>query len=193
MYSRRDLTRLFVKVFGLIILLTAVVGLPAEINAFIVRLVVFNATSPIDTWQALALLGGIHFGPSAVYAAIGLGFLCWSGRIVDRVGFAPEQGEVALSPDMRNIEESLVAVLGLYFFANGVAEMCKSSFSLGLAALGDPPLPPRMLLWSGEIGAAVQAVVKLMIGILLVLGRGGSVALRRRLHAWVRRWRAWPY
>jgi hypothetical protein len=193
MYSRRDLTRLFVKVFGLIILLTAVVGLPAEINAFIVRLVVFKATNPIDTWQALALLAGISFGPFAVYAAVGLGFLCWSGRIVDRVGIAPEQGEVVESPGLRDIEVSLVAVLGLYFFASGLAELCRLSFSLGLAALGDPPLPPRMLLWSGEIGSAVQAVVKLMIGILLVLGRGGSVALRRRLHAWVRKWRRWPY
>ena len=90
-------------------------------------------------------------------------------------------------------------MLGLYFVADGFAELCRWSIRQGLrypvsGPSSETPLWMRIQLWSTvwEIAFFVEALVKLIIGILLVLGRGGTVAVRRRVHAWVRKLRTWP-
>lgn len=196
--TRRDLTRLFVRVFGLFILVSAVVWLPLSTERFIVELSALEAGYFVYTWQTVALRGASHFGPFVTYAAVGLCCLWWSGRIVDRVSIAPDQGEVVESTDLRNIEISLVAVLGLYFLADGFAELCRWSISQILSYPVSGPITRDwlsimrnwLLIW--DIPFIVQALVELIIGILLVLGRGGTVAVRRRIHAWVRKLRTWP-
>jgi hypothetical protein len=192
MLTRRDLTRLLVRIFGLIILASAVVGLPLSINTFAIQLSVWDAGRAIYTWQDVAFVGVSYFGPFVAYTAVGLCFLWWSGRITERASLAPEQGEsdaLVESTDLRNIEISLVAVLGLYFLADGLAELCRVSLRLGLRyPIGGPP----SLFWSVDIVFIVEALVKLIIGISLVLGRGGTVAVLRGIRVWVRKLRTWP-
>jgi hypothetical protein len=188
MLTRRDLTRLFVRVFGLLILLHAVVALPTGIYGFILQLSTLVALHAAYTWQTVVVLGALSFGLLAIEAAMGLCFLCWSGRIVDRASLAPERGGSVETTDLPNIEITLVAALGLYFIADGFAELCRWSLGLTqnyLAAGG------RLSILFWDIPFFVESLVKLVIGILLVLGRGGSVAVRRRAHAWVRKWRNW--
>src|SRR5258708_3796999 len=131
MLTRRDLTRLLVRIFGLIILASAVVGLPLSINRFVVYLSVLDGARAVYSWQDVVLVGSSYLGQLVIYAAVGLCFLWWSGRIIDRASLAPERGEneaVVESTDLRNIEISVVAVLGLYFVADGLAELCRVSF-----------------------------------------------------------------
>jgi hypothetical protein len=192
MLTRRDLTRLLVRIFGLIILVSAVVWLPSSINSFATQLRFWDQARAIYTWQDVIFLGVRYLGPFVAYMAVGLCFLWWSGRIIERASIAPEQNEseaLVISADLRNIEISLVAVLGLYFVADGLAELCRASLGLGLRyQIGGPPL----LFWDVDIGSTVEALVKLIIGIWLVLGRGGTVAVLRSVRIWVRRMRTWP-
>jgi hypothetical protein len=190
--TRRDLTRLLVRIFGLIILVNGVVGLPLSIDRFAIQLSVWDGASAIYTRQDVALVGVGCFGPFVAYTAVGLCFLWWSGRIIEKAGLAPEQGEseaLVESADLRNIEVSLVAVLGLYFLADGLAELCRVSFGQGLRYSSSGP---PSLVWSADIAFVVEALVKLVIGISLVLGRGRTVAVMRGVRVWVRKLRTWP-
>ncbi len=134
MLTLRDLTRLLVRIFGLMILASAVVGLPLSIYRFVVYLSALDGARAVYSWQDVAFIGASYFGPFVAYTAVGLCFLWWSGRIIDRVSLAPERGEneaVVESTDLRNIEISVVAVLGLYFVADGLAELFRVSLGLG--------------------------------------------------------------
>jgi len=137
------------------------------------------------------------FGPIAIYAALGLSFMWWSGRIVDRASQAPQDDGLPVAPaDLKNIEVSLVTVIGLYFFADGFAELCRFTFSQGFNHALDGSAMLKSI-WTGmtgfQVSALLQIMVKLMMGAALVLGRGATVATLRQARYWVKKWRAWPY
>jgi flagellar biosynthesis protein FlhB len=182
--TRRDLTRLFVKFFGLIIILIAIVPLLNNIVGFIFVLRSLDASNAIYTWQTVALMAASLFIPLAVQVVIGLCFIRWSGRIADKVSPAPEKDEIVEAADLRNIEVTLVAMLGLYFIAEGFAELCIELYRwIYSGSLSE--------IWN-YFSSFIYTLVKLAIGVLLVLGRGGSTAMRHRVHAWVQKWRTWP-
>jgi len=194
--TRRDLTGLFVKFFGVIVLLSAVIPLPIQIYALVSTLhglhqnsLVFGEVKSGYTWLTIELIGTSLFVPLAVKATAGLGLIWWSGRIADKVSLTPGKDQIVEAPDLRNIEVALVAVLGLYFIADGLAELFRWSLSLVFRFLANGSL---LVAWEENIPFLVETLVKLTIGILLLLGRGGSVAMRHRAHSWVRQWRTWP-
>jgi hypothetical protein len=188
--TRRDLTRLLLKIFGVIILVSVVAGLPSGIYGFVLYLSALDRTHAIHTWQDIAFIGGSYFGPSVAYTAAGLCFLGLSGYTVDRASLAPERGEsesVVELLDLRNVELSLIAALGLYIFADGFAELCRVGLGLGLryATDGSPSL-----FWHLDLLFFAEALIKLLIGISLVLGRGWTVAALRSARVWVRKLRS---
>ena len=187
--TRLDLTRLFVRIFGLMILLNVVLGLQWSIYIFVVQRAGWDAAGAIYTLRSVVFNAVSSVGALVPYAIVGLGFLWFSGRIVDSASLAPGEGEAVEAADLQNMELSLVAVLGLYVLAEGFAELCRC-FSQGVshAARGEPP----SVTWNTEIAFVVEAFVKLTLGALLVLRREGAVAVLHRVHAWVRKWRAWP-
>jgi hypothetical protein len=192
MLTRRDLTRLLVRTFGLIILASAVVGLPLSIYSFSLYLTALDAAHAVHTWHDFALIGASHFGPFLAYTAVGLCLLWWGGRIVDRVSLAPERGEsdaLVESSDLGNMEISLIAVVGLYFVADGLAELCRVSFGLGRRYATDGSVS---FFWQLDSPFFVEALIKLIIGISLVLGRGWTAAVLRGARVWVRKMRTWP-
>lgn len=201
MLTRRDLTRLFIKVFGLLILLGAAVDLPSTIYQFALQMHSWETARVAFTWPTAVMVEASYFGPTAAYVAVGLSFMWWSGGIVDRARQAPNDGDLPVtSTDLKNIEVSLVTVIGLYFLAGGFAELCRTIFSQGVYyGLGGSPTPEPLwtrVMRSGawlEIPWIMQALVKLTIGALLVLGRGATVATLRQARYWVRKWRTWPY
>jgi hypothetical protein len=190
--TRRDLTRLLVRIFGLLILAGAVVGLPLSIYSFSLYLTALAGTHTVHSWQDAALIGVSHFGPFLAYTAVGLCLLWWSGGIVDRASLAPERSEsesLVVTSDLRNIEISLIAVLGLYFVADGLAELCRGTFGLGRRYAMDGSVS---LFWQLDSPFVVETLIKLIIGISLVLGRGWTTAVLRSARAWVRKMRTWP-
>jgi hypothetical protein len=192
MLTRRDLTRLLVRLFGLIILASAVVGLPLSIYRFTLYLTALDGARAVYTWQDVAFIAASSFGPFLAYSAIGLCFLWWGGDIIDWASLTPEQGEseaLVESTDLRNIEISVVAVLGLYFVADGLAELCRVSLGLGQRYGVDGSLS---LFWHVDLPFFAEALARLVIGISLVLGRGGTVAALRGARLWVRKMRTWP-
>jgi hypothetical protein len=190
--TRRDLTRLLVGVFGLLILASAVVGLPLNIYSFTYNMIALNGPRSVHSWQEVALIGVSHFGPFLAYTVLGLCLLWWSGRIVDRVSPAPEPAEseaMLESSDLRNIEIGLIAVVGLYFVADGFADLCSASFGLGRRYMTDGTVA---LFWQLDSPFFAGALLKLIIGISLILGRGRTAAVLRGARIWVRKMRTWP-
>ena len=92
----------------------------------------FGASTAGYTWHTVAAIGISVFGPSATQAAVGLCLLWWNSRIVDEARLVPEKDEIVEAADLENIEITLVAVLGLYFIADGVAALIRSSLSWGI-------------------------------------------------------------
>jgi hypothetical protein len=92
----------------------------------------FGVSTAGHTWQTVATIGISVFGPFATQAAVGLCLLWWNSRIVDKARLVPEKDEIVEAADLENIEITLVAVLGLYFIADGVAELIRSSLSWGI-------------------------------------------------------------
>jgi hypothetical protein len=193
--TRRDLTRLFIKVFGLLILLSTAISLPSTIYGFVLSKA-WVAARVGDELPSLVMAVTAQFGPIAIYAALGLSFMWWSGRIVDRAGqLAQDDGLPMASADLKNIEVSLVTVIGLYFLADGFAELCRFTFSQGII-FGRDGSATLKSIWTGMTGFQVdllQIMVKLTIGAVLVLGRGATVAMLHQARHWVQKWRAWPY
>ena len=201
MLTRRDLTQLFIKVFGLLILVSAAIELPSTVYRFALQMSGWETAKVAYGLPTARMVGASYLGPIAAYVVVGLSFLWWSGRIVDRTSQTPDENDTPLAlTDLHNVEVSLLAVIGLYFLADGVAELCRWIFSQGLNyGLGGSPTPvplwTSLTLWGSvrEIPWIMQALVKLTIGVSLVLGRGGAAALLRRSRAWVRKWRTWPH
>jgi flagellar biosynthesis protein FlhB len=187
--TRLDLTRLFVRIFGLMILLNVVLGLQLSIYIFSFNQASWDAAGAIYTLRSVVFNAVSSIGALVPYAIVGLGFLWFGGRIVDGVRLAPKEGEAVESADLRNMEISLIVMLGLYILADGFAELCRC-FSQGVshAVRGEP----RSVIWNAEVGFVVQGIVKLTLGALFVLRREGAVAVLHRIYAWVRKWRAWP-
>jgi hypothetical protein len=204
--TRRDLTRLFIKVFGLLILLSIAISLPTTIYAFLLVIKGWVEGRALDSWPpasrvvydlpSLVMALTYQFGPTAIYAALGLSFMWWSGRIVDRASLAPQDdGLPVASADLESIEVSLVTVIGLYFLADGFAELCRITFSPGFYYALNGSLTPKSI-WTDLIVLGpelLQIMVTLTIGAALVLGRGATVAMVHRARHWVQKWRAWPY
>lgn len=195
--TRRDFARLVIKALGLLILLSTAMSLPFAVYGFELQMKAWAAARVVHDLPSLVMAVTYQFGPIAIYAALGLGFLWWSRRIVDRASLAPQDdGLPVASADLKNIEVSLVTVIGLYFLADGFAEFCRFAFSQGFHyALGGSAMLKSV--WTGmtgfEVSTLLQIMVKLTIGAALVLGRGATVAMLHQARHWVQKWRAWPY
>jgi hypothetical protein len=87
-------------------------------------------------------------------------------------------------------------VIGLYFLADGFAELCRFTFSQGFSYALDGSATLKSI-WTDmtrfPVSAFLQIMVKLTIGAALVLGRGATIATLRQARYWVKKWRAWPY
>jgi hypothetical protein len=193
--TRRELTRLFIKVFGVLILLSTAIGLPSTIYGFEWQMQGWVAARVVYDLPSLVVAVIHQFGPIAIYAALGLSFMWWSGRIVDRASQAPRDEGLPVAPtDLKSIEVSLVTVIGLYFLADGFADLCRFTFSQVLSYAQGSATPKS--IWTSMTGPQVswlmQIMVTLTIGAALVLGRGATVAMIHQARHWVRKWRAWP-
>src|ERR1700722_9756566 len=128
--TRRDLTRLFIRVFGILILLNTAISLPSTINGFDWQMNAWVAARVVYDLPSLVMAVTFYFGPIAIYTTLGLSFMWWSGRIVDRASRSPQDDALPVaSADLKNIEVSLVTVIGLYFLADGFTELCRFIFS----------------------------------------------------------------
>jgi hypothetical protein len=184
-------------VFGLLIVLGAAVDLPSTVYHFALQMNYWETARVAYFWSTAVMVGASYFGPIAAYVAVGLSCMWWSGCIVDRASQAPKDGDLPVaSTDLKNIEVSLVTVIGLYFLAGGFAELCRWIFSQGVHYGLDGSATP-VPFWTRvswlEIPWIVQALMKLTTGVLLVLGRGATVATLHQARYWVQKWRAWPY
>ncbi len=194
--TRRDLTRLFIRVFGILILLSTAISLPSTINGFEWQMKASVAAKVVYDLPSLVMAVIFFFGPIAIYAALGLIFMWWSGRIVDRASLSPQDDALPVaSADLKNIEVSLITVIGLYFLADGFTELCQFTFSQGFIYSLDGSATLKSI-WTGmtrfQVVALLQITMKLTIAAALVLGRGATVAMLHQARHWVQKWRAWP-
>jgi hypothetical protein len=158
--TRRDLTRLFIRVFGLLLLLSTAASLPSTIYGFELQMKMWAAARVVSDLPSLFVAVTYQFGPAAIYAALGLIFMWWSGRIVDRASQVPQNDRLPVaSTDLKNIEVSLVAVIGLYFLADGFAELCRFAFSQGFIYSLDGSAALKSV-WTAMTGFQVSTLLQ---------------------------------
>jgi hypothetical protein len=165
----RDLAQILVKIGGLIFIAHGLIGLPSTVLTVIGRLSRWGQSVPgfpgTTTELELWALGVVPIS----YFAVGFGLLCGAGWIVDRI-VDQRRGELAFQSGSQAWEETAVAVLGLYFFVEGI---------FGVVRLAVAALTYRSYVMDFGVGT----VLKLGFGIILMLRARGVVALRRRLIA----------
>jgi hypothetical protein len=173
---QNELARLLLKITGVVVIAYALIGLPQNMV-----LVLGMLPALPGFWQAVATpqFWGMSFAPFIIYLAIGLFLFLWSGKIADRI-VVPVQESVSDAKDFQALEEIAICVLGLYFLAEGLSdaarwagtefsEMVRTHRSFGES------------VWLVGFGFIGSAIVRLFIGIALLLGRRGFIALRRRV------------
>lgn len=180
--DQRDLARMLVKIAGLVIVVYAVIGLPQNIVTVVAMLSFSNHTGLPSIGQAIAMpqFWGMSFTPFAIYLAIGLGLIWWSGKISDRVIVPPDAKNAPGSADYRGLEEAAVAVLGAYLCAEGVADAAR----LAGTAFGEATQQHMHIdayLWGWQVGTVVGALTRIVLGAALMAGSRAFVAFRRRM------------
>lgn len=86
------------------------------------------------------------------------------------------------SGDLRGVEEVVIAALGVYFVATGLADVIYYWGKIGLYQryITENTFPMPVIL-EGDFGGIISAAGRVAIGALLFLFSRGVVALRRRL------------
>jgi hypothetical protein len=188
----RTIARLLVKVAGVLMVSIALIGLPTAIRIFQLNLAfVQNQDAPIATDTAI-LLGAMRIGPSIIFAAIGVGLIWWGNRVQIISAQTAEPADSHQATDLHALEAILIAVLGVYFLADGLFGIIGALGSeVTIALAGRLPwnsmLRPDFLVYQGA------NEMKLVLGVCLILRRDGIVAVYHRLRQWIQTWRRWSY
>lgn len=191
--TRRDVGLLLVKILGIFILVGAVLGLPWRLQAFAQSLYALEFARTPLTWKTIGSASINSFGATVISIIFGMCLLWWGGRVVYKAANTPlpEEGDApAEAVDLRSLEISLVALLGLYLLADGLPDVC----GFALRFRGDFAIyGATSWSWRIDLPWLVQVLIKPVTGMSLILGRGGAVAILRGARGWVRKMRTWPY
>lgn len=167
-----DLARLLVKIAALVIVVSALLDLPNDVIRFL----------PSHGRADLLQFAGMTFAPVSITLLAGLAMFWWAGSIVDRVLVADASEAAARPFDSRPFEEIALTVLGAYVTVAGVSECVyywsKWAFTPDLMTLvgsTSAPMPPL------TIGGLLAGAARIAIGLLLVFGSRGLVALKGRI------------
>lgn len=179
--SHREIARLLVKIAGVAMLAVALAQLPDGIKAFGAH-INFLLIDGFEDWEALGIAASSSLLPSAILLLAGVGALWTSGYFMtavtsDRIYF-------------RRLEAMLIALIGVFFVADGLGDLIRW---LAVAASSivtyDRPLTD---IFSHPNDFTLRGVAKLAVGFFLIIGRGGIIAARRRVDAWIRVWSCKP-
>jgi hypothetical protein len=137
---------------------------------------------------------GAHVSLMALYflsplAFLGLGLMLFfvAPRLVRR--FSRTQSCEQTEINIRAIENVFVAVLGLYFLADGLSELARVAFTLAFHMFSPPEVSASLHAILGDL---CRMAAKIVIGLGLLL-RNGSVSARiHGLVGGMRRLRSWP-
>lgn len=168
----RDIARLAIKIAGLIIIVSAVTDVPHLLGRLL----------PLQPPMTARDVVAMAFAPPAIAALIGLLMFWGAGRIADRLLVAPAPPGQSGGLDLRGIEEIVIAALGLYLVATGIADAVYYWGKVGLyhRMVTENTFPMPVIL-EGDFGGILSTAARLLIGAMLFLLSRGIVAIRRRL------------
>jgi hypothetical protein len=182
--------RLLVKIAGVIMVVNALVGLPAAMYGFIIHLSLLEREGGSLSAGALFLLVAARLGSSIISAVVGVGLFLWRRRVLvgnERDEHAPIEAE-----GLHALEAILIAVLGIYFFADGLIEIIRAVASELLNVVVHA-VPWQALLRANLFVFYGAGIMKVILGTLLILRQEGTIAVYNRLRRWIWQWRRWPY
>jgi hypothetical protein len=185
MLRRRDVARLLVKFCGLLVVLDALISLPAAAETFLLYLHALKDVKSINaSAEAVIALAAHYFAQPFIYLVVGLAVIWWARPGTDGLAATEGSPDANDAPKLPEIEAILIAVLGVYFLCDGVTDLIRTGgwISINVIANG---APLGGMNWINSASYAV-GFLKLGIGILLILRREGIVTLRRRIPEWVR-------
>lgn len=135
-----------------------------------------------------------HLGLMALYVlsplaflGLGLALALVAPLVVQRFSRAPPPEQVEI--DLHAIENVFVAVLGLYFVADGISDLARVAFNLVFHAFSPPGVSASMHDILAEL---CRIAFKVTIGLVLMVRNEGVRALVHRFVSRVRRLRGRP-
>jgi hypothetical protein len=171
MMDVRDFSRVLVKLAGLLILVGAVVRLPAHLTVAMAT----DGPHPMPGFIAMTL------GPTAISVAFGLVMYWAAGTIVDRVVLGSGMPAPGLPAPPSALEDIAISGLGVYFVISGLSD---AAYYWGRAELYRAMMTPRLPIppmSPAEFGGLLGAAVSVGLGFAVSLGGRRIVALRRQL------------
>ncbi len=189
MLRPRDIARVLIRFFGLLILLQAVISLPAAIEAFsVAQSEFYKPISGNTNTEALIALTVRIFAEPCVYFVVGVGVIWSARRVVEGAAAKRSPGDDA-SLELAVIEAILIAVLGVYFLCDGFVDLVATAGLVSFRVMAGG------VSWATESGRYLVSygvgILKLGIGIVLILRRQGVVTLRSRIPEWTSSARRW--
>lgn len=175
-----EITRLLLRALGALFVAVAAYDLSIQLYTISSFDFIRHQVGESDSVHSGLLL--LYFLPRAIFLALGLALLFLAPRLVQRFSHLPaiEQNEL----NLRAIENTLVAVLGLYFLADGMVLLARLAFDIAFFAFA-----PQA---SRSVGSELFAIgAKFAIGWILILRNQGVAALRHHLNDRIQRLRRW--
>jgi hypothetical protein len=176
--SQTDLSRVLVKVAGLLLSVYALALLPYQALSA-VAIVHTDAAEWSTGQQSLAV--AVTVTPTVINLALGLILFWCGGRIVNRHLPIEKEDRNTMASSLRGLEDVAIAVVGAYLLADGLGRLVPEIGELVSFANALPrrwaAIPLAAIL--GLLGVAVQ----LAVGVGLMLRSDYVVAVRHRLIA----------
>jgi hypothetical protein len=122
----------------------------------------------------------MSFAPFIIYLAIGVGLLFWGERLVETF-IVRSSDEAAVPADFRPIEEVAIAVLGLYFLAEGLADLSHWWASVIFESMRAQNPVVDVLQFTPLLAGIIGAAVRVLIGAALAAYAKRLVSFRRRM------------
>jgi len=167
--NARDLSRLLIRIAGLVVIVDALVGLPESFE----RVQFHEASAPI-----LDIIG-MTLAPFALSLCAGLILFGFAGAISDRVLVTSRLNPA--STGMQAAEEIALMVLGVYVLINGIAECIYYVAKAELIAAAVHATSARAYQTLEDFAGVFAGAFRVVAGLLLIACSRGLVALRRRL------------
>jgi hypothetical protein len=160
----RGIAAVALRIWGLVLLLGAVAALPGSL------LVARASPSPPEQTEFIRASQNAILFQLAAYAILGLCLLLWAD-VVARWSI-PETPHVQVGIDMSQFLTVGLVLVGVGTLIQGLGDSVVSGYVLMRKPQGDEP-GALSYLWERQPETLVRAVVDLVAGAILVLGRAG--------------------
>jgi hypothetical protein len=161
------------KVWAVILLVSAMLSVPGAVAQFSTK---GTSTTETSHWHVVAVWNSAHL---LITVVVAFALFTYAGKISSRFSVDDSQNGAPL--DSVSLQNVAFGTLGAYFIVLGIRQCAGLAFELATK----PAFEQESLayLWRNQPRILVEAIVQLVAGLVLLLGRRGLSAVWDRLRS----------